>query len=359
MSEQLTQLTDTLIKNVTHAFLTSLQEQVTKQVMHDVTYKLSQLDYPKLIRDQVGKMVVKHMKDFDFPVDSIPPSAIKLLDMQLSGNNISSGIIKHFGSTGIQDNATACQVTILDQATVFENTLVAAALTIAGNTTISGTLTLKGDVDPDSSFYHDIVDHSAGKVRASLDEDFFSQYSQLVFDRIKKDGIDLSNVTLDGKELISGNRIGFGVTESNLQTVGHLKELQVTGESLLSSTLYVNKGRVGINTLEPSAALSVWDEECEIVIAKRRKDTAIIGTVRNQSVVLSSNSNDNLTLETDGSVTVNRLTVGAVNLSSSDRMPSADAKRGSVVFNELPEPGKPFAWISLGGARWAPVGLIS
>lgn len=352
MNDQLSQLTDTLIKNITSTFLSNLQEQVTKHLINDVNHKLSQIDFVQLVREHVGKMAVQHMNNFTFPSESIPPTAIKLDELKISGNHIESGIITKFSSTGIQDNATACQVTILDQATVFENSLVAAGLQVAGNAVIEGDLTLKGDIDPDSPFYRDIVEHSAGMVRASLNEDLFAQYSDIIFSQIKENGVDLGKITLNGKELVTGSRLGFAVTESNLQTVGHLKELLVSGETSLSGSLYTNKKRVGINTIEPSAALSIWDEECEIVVAKRKKDTAIIGTTRTQAVVLSSNGYDNVTLETDGSTTIADLRVGEVHLSSAKQMPAAEAKKGSVVFNENPESGKPLFWVSMGGARW-------
>ena len=58
----------------------------------------------------------------------------------------------------------------------------------------------------------------------------------------------------------------------NEERGGHPKELEVTGESLLSDVLYTTPGnrRVGINTMDPSDASTVWDQETEIVIGKHK-----------------------------------------------------------------------------------------
>jgi hypothetical protein len=122
--------------------------------------------------------------------------------------------------------------------------------------------------------------------------------------------------------------------------------------------VYITDKRLGINTLEPGAVLSVWDEEVEIQISKRKKDTAQIGSIRNHAVVLSSNNKENLVLNTDGSVTAQSITIGNMNFTSAASAPNYEAVKGTVVFNENPSIGGPLGWVSLGGARWANFGII-
>jgi hypothetical protein len=144
-----------------------------------------------------------------------------------------------------------------------------------------------------------------------------------------------------------------------LQSVGALKELQVIGETLLDQTLYASNRRVGINTIDPESAMDIWDQEVQVVIGKRQQDTAIIGTTRNQKLVISANNRDQLTVNTDGSVSVKSLNIGNSNHTSSPFMPTDNRAVASVVWNESPVLGGPIGWVSLGGARWAPFGIIN
>jgi hypothetical protein len=196
------------------------------------------------------------------------------------------------------------------------------------------------------------------KEQENLNDELFSTYSQILFDRIKLDGIDLNRVTLNGEEIVVDKRLASGITGSNLQSVGVLSELQVRGETLIYNTLYTGNQRVGINTLQPASALSIWDEEIEISIGKKQKDIGFIGSNRQQALVLGTNNKINLMLNSDGSVTATKLNLGGVNITSSDSPPNYNAPRASIVFNSNPSLGGPMGWVSLGEARWANFGII-
>ena len=343
---------------LTNTFVQNLQEQISKQVTADVMRKLGSIDIEQLVGLHVNQVVTQRIKETVFPEGSINASALNLDGLTISGDHILGGIIKKFGSTGIQDSANNCQVTIIDEATIVENKLIAAGAEIKGDLKVDGNLILSGEIPTDSPFYRDLVEHSAGLLKLSMDGQFFLAYADKVFDKIKTEGLDLNKLTLDGREILKGNTLGGFVTDTNIQKLGQLRELTVTGDSLLADTMFVGKKRIGINTTEPAGALAVWDEECEVVVRKYRKDVPMIGSIRAQQVILSSNSKNNLVLETDGSVTISKLTVGAVEMSSSNVQPKNDMKKGTVMFNESPDIGTPLGWVSLGGARWAPFGII-
>ena len=148
------------------------------------------------------------------------------------------------------------------------------------------------------------------------------------------------------------------ILNSRLQTVGQLKDLQTQGETLLSETLYTSNRRVGVNTMDPTTALSIWDEEIEIGIGKQSSNTAQLGTPREQSLVLSSNKQKNITLTADGTAVIPKLQIGNMAFSSAATPPSYNAPKGTVVFNENPSLGGPLGWVSLGDARWANFGII-
>jgi hypothetical protein len=110
--------------------------------------------------------------------------------------------------------------------------------------------------------------------------------------------------------------------------------------------------------MDPRNALSVWDEEIEIGIGKQEQNVARIATNRDHALVLGAKDNDNITLNTDGSVEVKQLKMGTMSFSTLPVPPSHNAQRGTVVFNENPTLGGPLGWVSLGDARWANFGII-
>ena len=120
----------------------------------------------------------------------------------------------------------------------------------------------------------------------------------------------------------------------------------------------VVNGRVGINTRDPQHALSVWDQEVEIGFTKRQRDVGMLGTPREQSLILSANRHDNLVLNHDGSITVNRFFLRGTEIGVVDATPSTAAPRGSVMFNGNPTPGSPAGWISLGDGAWTRFGTL-
>jgi hypothetical protein len=194
------------------------------------------------------------------------------------------------------------------------------------------------------------------KIKA--DTELLELHSDTMLASIGQKGIDLKRITQDGREIVNGNQLGYHITDSNLQRVGMLRDLQTQGEAILSDTLYVTGKRVGINTIEPSAVFVVWDEEVELVITKHSSDTGYVGVPRFQRLVLGANNKDNLILDTDGSVEIENLRVGNTPMSSATAIPDYNAITGTIVWNENPAQGGPVGWICLGGARWAKFGII-
>lgn len=295
---------------------------------------------------------------FTFPDESVPASAIQTANLRLTGDSIIGGIVKNFGSTGIDDKATDCRLTIFDDVTVVENNLLTQDLTVKGTTTIEGDLVVTGRVPESSAMYVNLVNSVSDRVKTNMNEFVFAEYANLVLNKIKESGLDLSKITLNGTEVVNGGNLSNNITFSNLQRVGTLTELRVGGESLLSQTLYTTTKRVGINTIEPANALSVWDQEVEFGFSKRETNVGVFEMPRNQKLIISSNGKNNLTVMPDGSVAVNQISVGAVMLSSGNMPPNYDAQQGTIVFNSNPTIGGPLGWVSLGGARWANFGFI-
>jgi hypothetical protein len=352
VEKRLDAVADIVIKNVETECKTLATSHVRNRLFNEI-------DVNQVVRDLVSAEVIKRMTTTQFPEHSIPGSAINPSGLQLKGDNINGGIVQNFSSTGIEDKSTSVQMTLLDEAVVIENKIVALGLNIQGTTVLDGDIVINGDVPPHSKFYTSIIDNAVEGVKNSMDEAFFGDYSTVIFDKIKTEGLDLNRITLNGTEVIIGNKLNYGIVDTNITRLGTVKDLQTSGETYLSEHLYVGKDKVGIGTMEPGHSLTVWDQEVEIGFGKRLKDTGWIGTPRNQNLILSANNQDNLVIGADGSVQVNRLKVNKISIISSASVPTDVQPKATVAFNENPSPGQPIGWVSLGNGSWSSFGTIN
>jgi hypothetical protein len=349
LAQRLEGISTNLSQNVQAASAAAIAEAVKVQV--------NRVDYDAMLQTAIAKTFSN--QHFDFPESSIPAAALDINGLSISGNQIRGGIVKNFGSTGIDDRATQCQLTVLDEAIVVENNLLTNDLTVKGTTHLEGDVVITGRVPTDTPFFASLVNSVTAGVQSGVNQSMFQGFSDLIFTRIRESGIDLDRITIQGQEIINSNTLGSVVVNSNLQRVGVLKELQTTGETFLSQTLYATESRrVGINTIEPTQALSIWDQEVEIGIGKQGTNTAVIEAPRNQTLVIGANGNKNIVVMPNGSVAMRSLELGSVTLSSSSTPPSDNRPAGSIVFNANPTLGGPLGWVSLGGARWANFGFI-
>ena len=348
-----------LIKVITDDLLSRLKQQVQKAVVDNVTVSLSRLDVPTLVREHISNILNSSAKTYNFPDRSIKGNSINPDGLFIKADQIAAGVIRNFESTGIQDKASETQVTIMDNATVYENQLVAKELHVAGHTVIDGDLTLNGKLSNTTELFKELQEHSAEAIRNELRGGMYTEFSNLVFDKIKQRGLDATVFTYAGRPFISENGLASSILSSNLQKVGALKELQVIGETLLDETLYVSNNRVGVNTIDPESALDVWDQEVEIQFGKVEQNTGLISTPRNQRLVFGANGNYNLVCNPDGSVSVTTLHVNGVRQTSSAIAPTDDSPKGTIVWNSNPTIGAPIGYVSLGNARWAQFGTIN
>lgn len=296
----------------------------------------------------IESSVKAYLTKMEFPVGSINSSAIDLNDLSLSGDHIEGGIIKNFASTGIDDKASSCQLTIFDTHVVMEKPLLTTGVQVKGSVKVEDNITVLGstnivEFDEESSGFEQIINKSKATV----------------FNDLQTNGVVAPSLKWNDKELINQNELAPSILTSNLRKVGTLEELLTRGETLLDNTLYVSNKRVGVNTLEPSYALSVWDGEVEVAINKVNQNRAFIGTHRPISVTLGASGKDNISLEPDGSVTINDLRLGALPISTASSQPSWSGIAGEIVFNDSPKVGVPIGWVCLEGHRWANFGIVA
>lgn len=346
LGKRVTALSETLAEQVRLRSISEIADSVAREV--------TGINFNNTF--QTTLLTAIQNRQVSFPDRSIPFNSINFEGFKINGDIISGGIITKFGSTGIDDQSTACQLTILDDVTVIENNLLTKDLTVKGTATIEGDLNVTGTIPETSQLFRSVVTAATNNVITN--QSLLTSFASKVVAQIKTDGLDLTKILVNGQTAIEGNNLGTFITYSNLQRVGQLAELQVTGESLFTNTLYTTNKRVGINTVEPGHSLAVWDQEVEVGIGKQSTNTGVIETPRNHALVLSSNQKNNLTLTTDGAVTVNKINMGSMSFAVGSMPPSNNQPKGSIVFNSNPSLGGPLGWVSLGDAKWANFGII-
>ena len=349
------QLEQTLTQ-ITNQLSTSLAKSANEQITAEIARRTAVMDIGPIIQGIVENKISNLVQTGAFGKESIDHTSINFKGFKFSGDVVNGGIIQNFGSTGIDDRATQVQMTLMDQAVAFEKAVWTPSAIIKGKLTVEGDLVVLGNIDSNSPAANTLANMAVEKIKA--DTELLELHSDAMLASIGQKGIDLKRITQDGREIVNGNQLGYQITDSNLQRVGMLRDLQTQGEALLSDTLYVTGKRVGINTIEPSAVFVVWDEEVELVITKHSSDTGYIGMPRFQRLVLGANNKDNLILDTDGSVEIENLRVGNTPMSSATAIPDYNAITGTIVWNENPAQGGPVGWICLGGTRWAKFGII-
>ena len=260
-------------------------------------------------------------------------------------------LLSNFSSTGIDDRATTCQLTILDETTVVENTLTARAAKFVESVTVKD-LSVTGSINTDNQSWNALAAEISAKTLKQVDREWKDRLVEQVAEEIKKNGIKFDNVTVDDQLLVSGNQLAKTITQSNLQKVGRLRDLTVEGETSLNETVIVVKQRLGVNTEHPDSALNVWDEEVSISAGKYKNQEAYIGTSRDQVLNLGVNKLPQLTIGTDGITSVKKLRVAQYMIGHSTQVPNYSGTKGDIIFNADPMPGQPFAWVCLGNYKW-------
>jgi hypothetical protein len=260
-------------------------------------------------------------------------------------------LLKEFNSTGISDQATSCQLTIMDDTTVVENCLTAHSIEVVGAITVQNLL-VKGAINTDNQAWVDLANHISQKTLDQLTAEWNKQLVDQVAQEIRDNGIAFDQVQVGGESLVSGNRLSSAITESNIQSLGNLRNLTVVGEATINNTVSVVNRRLGINTEAPEMALSVWDEEVSVVIGKNKAKQAYIGTNRDQGLVIGVNRVPQIEIDSTGLTAIKKLQVGLHKISHDTQVPGWSGTRGDLVFNSNPGPDRVFAWVCLGAFKW-------
>ena len=253
---------------------------------------------------------------------------------------------------GIQDLATTCQLTVMDDVTVVENQLVSKDLQIM-NAAVIQDLVVLGTVNIDNSSWTQLAAGISEKTLAQLTEAWKEELTKQVADHIGTKGVNFESVSVGGNPLVNGNTLSRTITDTNIQQTGILRNLEVAGEAVFNKqTLSVLNKRIGVNTQTPEMALSIWDEEVSIVIGKHKANNAYIGTNRAQGIAIGVNRVPQIEITVDGVTRIKKLQVGSHCISHAIQVPGWAGTRGDIVFNSNPTNDAVFAWVCLGSYQW-------
>jgi len=338
------------------AILSDVKQQALQQITAAVNAKIASVDVNSLVGQMVLNQVQLLTQNYNFPDSSISPSAIRVADLKITGDNISGGKIERFSSYGIQDTATNNVVCVGDNSVDVSTTLNAKNVIVSGDATISGNLNVTGNINAHCGDNEEVTRNVVSYLKNDLE--FYSSYKEMLFNDLSNAGLSVNSLKVNDRVVLDGNKLGTSIIESNLQKLGYLNDIQVRGSAEFANTMVVISKRVGINTTEPNYTLDLWDQEVEIIAGKKEGNVGIIGTGRDNALVLSSNGKENIKLNSDGSTSISNLIVDQTKMKSSPNMPVNDEPIGTVVWNTLPEINSSIGWVSLGGARWASFGTI-
>ena len=202
------------------------------------------------------------------------------------------GNVTHTGQLSVAGDLAVAGAITVDTLTV--KTLV----TNSGNTASAGNWTVNAEDDlvgKGLSWTHgngsvNLVYRDGNRIWSDADIDLDSSRSYKI----------------DNVEVISVNSLGSAVTKSNLKEVGTLKKLNVTGDTILSEFAFFNSGfgRLGLNTENPNSALSILDNDVEIVLGAPTVGLAQIGTYTNHDLEIVTDDTTRILIKNNGSIVI-------------------------------------------------------
>ena len=320
--------------------------QVDAQVRMSIKAVVDTVDIKKLVAEAVNQELNVNIKQYSFPDASISAKSISWGGMKFSGDMVDGGIIQNFNSTGIQDNSTSCQLTIMDDILVVEGHLL---------TNSSSTRKLEAEratiKDLSLTGKFDLSESAAGTIKALA--------SDVLADADTKP-IDLTNraIRSEGRLLMDGSSLGPGIMNSNLRKVGTLQELKVSGSAKFNETLLItDRNRIGINTDEPAGALTIWDEDAEITVTKMGKRNMFVGSTRTTDVTIGTNTRGQIHIRQNSVEVTDPLKIMGMKISVIENIPESSGEPGELVFVNNARSGEPFIYICKNGS-WSSLGVI-
>ena len=265
-----------------------------------------------------------------------------------------------FATRGLEDKAEALELSLTPGQVSVTNLLACKDMIAQDRAVIQGVLevrdlVLKGTINTDNHSWNELSGKIAQDTLALITDQWRQDLVDGVLEIAKTRGIEFKDVTVRGLPLVQDGTLNSAIRHSQLESLGTLDRLTVSGEVDLSGTVHVRARRMGINTQDPEMALSVWDEEVALVAGKLKQNHAYLGTARSHNLSLGVARKAYLEIDADGLTTVKNFRIDRHRISFATQVPGYSGTRGDIVFNSDPNDGQPFAWVCLGAFRWQPL----
>ena len=301
-----------------------------------------------LVNNNVSQKVERKLNTIDFQTFLLENLSDGIAAWQAKYGNVNGGI---------EDTSTTVQLVIEEGLVVAQGNFVTQNIDVVNNVSIGNTLevdnlVVKKSVNVDNKSWAEIVDTCYERVTENLTEGFKTDLVEQVLTNSSNYNIDFKSVSIDGSQLLEGNRLSSKIQHTGITRTGKLDSLEVAGTTQLNETLYAMRKRVGVNTDRPEAALSIWDEEVSISLGKNKKNTAYIGTARKNGLNIGVNNESIIQIDDTGRMFVSNLSIDRFQLSFESKAPGHLGNRGDIVFNSDPKEGTPFAWVCTGSYNW-------
>ena len=311
---------------------------IQKESIEVVRAELSKNSVKQVIENAINHNVDLSIKSLNFPEKSIDIQSINWTKGSLNGSYLRGGIIQNFSSTGIEDKSSNVQLTILEDHVVAEGQFTAMNIT-AADTVTTQNLVLTGSLEIGT----EIIDHGP-----------FSQLIQMHSSMMIEQALEpYSNLLKNGQLLITENSIANTIATSNLRKVGNLQDLTVLGDAQFSETLFVSsKGKIGINTSDIKGALTVRDDDAEVIFTKSGRRTMFIGSTRDINLEIGTNNNSQIKITENLVDFTNPIRIMGIKFSAINSIPDYLGEPNEIVMVTTAKEDQPLFYICKGNNRW-------
>jgi hypothetical protein len=358
----------------------------------------------------------KMVKTFNYQeLGEITRGNLTLNPGDLSGDLISGGTISNFSSTGISDKSTKQTLVVEDDKITVKSISLES---IESGFSVRGDVKVYGILDASVVRTNEIYSHR------KYDQQFLEfanangepvntgllwsggQYSrQFLFkqnvDRFfSSEHLDLDSgkeYLIDNSSVLSRNALGRTVVNSNLQTVGTLEKLSVSGAVNIGDFVHFNPvgRRFAIGTDSANGVLSIYDtnNNVELILSGKENNRGIIGTFNTTGLEIVTDHQTRMSIEPGGDITLGveqrdstvtrvygKLSVGVKNPRESFEVSgnirwsnklfaignSAPTEgsftQGDIVWNSIPKEGAYIGWVCISTGspgQWKPFGVIA
>lgn len=119
--------------------------------------------------------------------------------------------------------------------------------------------------------------------------------------------LDLSrgnSYQIESIPVLTSTSLGDSIVQSNLQSVGDLHKLKVTGAVEFAQWAYFNHvhNRFGINTESPNGAIGIVENNVELVLSSYKPGAGFVGTFNNTDLELGTDNTSRVVIKNTGEV---------------------------------------------------------